>query len=228
MKKISCNIIKDILPLYLDDVVSNDTKELVEEHLDICDSCRMEANILSQNIALPTNRNIKLSDAKVVKKLKSRLLRKKIIISIISVVASAAIMTGIYAYMSLADSFIPYDRTNIRVAEEDGRLLASYHGNNLAGTVTIGERTVTIGGEKKNVVIFSYYETLWSRYIEPLFKRSKEESGICDFGSSTEIDQVYYAKFNLDSYLDSCNHSSPPKEWDYDYMIERSEMVWSK
>ena len=27
MKKISCNIIKDVLPLYLDDVVSEDTKE---------------------------------------------------------------------------------------------------------------------------------------------------------------------------------------------------------
>ncbi len=33
MKKISCNIIKDVLPLYLDDVVSEDTKNMVEEHL---------------------------------------------------------------------------------------------------------------------------------------------------------------------------------------------------
>ena len=31
MKKISCNIIRDILPLYLDDVVSDETKEMVEE-----------------------------------------------------------------------------------------------------------------------------------------------------------------------------------------------------
>ena len=41
MKKISCNIIRDILPLYLDDVVSDDTKELVEEHLETCDACMM-------------------------------------------------------------------------------------------------------------------------------------------------------------------------------------------
>ena len=33
MKKISCNIIKDILPLYLDGVVSDDTRQMVEEHL---------------------------------------------------------------------------------------------------------------------------------------------------------------------------------------------------
>ena len=42
MKKINCNIIRDILPLYLDDVVCDDTKELVEDHLNVCDSCRME------------------------------------------------------------------------------------------------------------------------------------------------------------------------------------------
>ena len=32
MEKINCNVIQDILPLYIDDVVSDDTKELVEEH----------------------------------------------------------------------------------------------------------------------------------------------------------------------------------------------------
>lgn len=34
MKEISCDIIKDILPLYVDDVVSDDTKKMVEEHLE--------------------------------------------------------------------------------------------------------------------------------------------------------------------------------------------------
>ena len=33
MEKINCNVIQDILPLYIEDAVSEDTKELVEEHL---------------------------------------------------------------------------------------------------------------------------------------------------------------------------------------------------
>ena len=40
MEKINCNVIQDILPLYIDDVVSDDTKELVEEHLKECPACR--------------------------------------------------------------------------------------------------------------------------------------------------------------------------------------------
>ena len=38
MNKINCNVIKDILPLYVDDLASEDTKALVESHLKKCDS----------------------------------------------------------------------------------------------------------------------------------------------------------------------------------------------
>lgn len=31
--KITCNIIEDLLPLYVDDMVSEDSRKLVEEHL---------------------------------------------------------------------------------------------------------------------------------------------------------------------------------------------------
>ncbi|GEM_PF-1058506 len=40
--KHSCNIVKDLLPLYADDVCSDDTKKLVEEHFEECPSCRTE------------------------------------------------------------------------------------------------------------------------------------------------------------------------------------------
>ena len=42
MNKINCNVIKDILPLYVDDLASEDTKALVESHLKKCDSCMQE------------------------------------------------------------------------------------------------------------------------------------------------------------------------------------------
>ena len=37
-----CNIIRDILPLYAEDMVSADTSAFVEEHLDTCADCRAE------------------------------------------------------------------------------------------------------------------------------------------------------------------------------------------
>lgn len=37
-----CNVIRDLLPLYLDEVCSADSGKLVEEHLEHCEACRRE------------------------------------------------------------------------------------------------------------------------------------------------------------------------------------------
>ena len=43
MNKINCNVIGDLLPLYVDGAVSEDTKKLVEEHLAECADCKKAA-----------------------------------------------------------------------------------------------------------------------------------------------------------------------------------------
>lgn len=50
---ITCNIIKDLLPLYAEDMVSEDSKALVDDHLCICDSCRKELEVLKQVPKVP-------------------------------------------------------------------------------------------------------------------------------------------------------------------------------
>ena len=40
--KNECNIIRDILPLYAEDMVSADTSAFVEQHLTKCAECRAE------------------------------------------------------------------------------------------------------------------------------------------------------------------------------------------
>ena len=51
MNEANCNVIQDILPLYLDNAVSEDTAKMVEEHLHTCKECmeykkKMEADIV--------------------------------------------------------------------------------------------------------------------------------------------------------------------------------------
>ena len=40
-----CNLIKDILPLYVENMVSADTREFVSEHLEHCEECHAEFEI---------------------------------------------------------------------------------------------------------------------------------------------------------------------------------------
>ena len=38
--KVKCAVINDLLPLYVDDVLSKESRELIEEHIRECESCR--------------------------------------------------------------------------------------------------------------------------------------------------------------------------------------------
>ena len=42
MEELSCQVVRDLLPLYHDGVCSKDSRALVEEHLKTCPACRAE------------------------------------------------------------------------------------------------------------------------------------------------------------------------------------------
>lgn len=50
---VSCDIIRDLLPLYAEDLVSDDSRRLVDEHLCSCDPCTRQLGILKKAAALP-------------------------------------------------------------------------------------------------------------------------------------------------------------------------------
>jgi predicted anti-sigma-YlaC factor YlaD len=59
---INCAVIKDLLPLYADDVLSNESKELVSKHLATCESCRTELADMKSEIKKPqTNSDTKIN-----------------------------------------------------------------------------------------------------------------------------------------------------------------------
>ena len=50
---ISCEVIRDLLPLYHDGVCSDDSKCLVAEYLENCARCREELDFLRADLAMP-------------------------------------------------------------------------------------------------------------------------------------------------------------------------------
>lgn len=69
--KISCEIIKDLLPLYHDGVCSKESRIMIEEHLNFCDNCKAELKLMED--ALPiSNPEHNLKEAEAVQKLSRR------------------------------------------------------------------------------------------------------------------------------------------------------------
>ncbi len=50
MDNVNCNIINDLLPLYIDDVVSDESRLMVEKHLETCPECRGIMDMMQSSI----------------------------------------------------------------------------------------------------------------------------------------------------------------------------------
>ena len=95
--KISCNIIGDLLPLYIEEQVSEESKFMIEEHLKECETCRlflenMQETFLEDNLSeLAKNK----SAINPFKKLKSSIKKTIVLILVISTVGCTASVGGV-------------------------------------------------------------------------------------------------------------------------------------
>lgn len=82
MKNKECNLVKDLLPNYIDKVTSNETNVFIEEHLKNCDECRESFKNMSEEIKVDykNNENKKIN---IFKKVNNKIKLLKTIIFVI-------------------------------------------------------------------------------------------------------------------------------------------------
>lgn len=100
--KTNCALIKDLLPLYVDDVVSEETKKIIEQHLEECEECRKEWELLNADVTIPLSENVQKAEAETIKKTKNKLkkkTRKDIIKGALSLAIIAGILTVVMAFV---------------------------------------------------------------------------------------------------------------------------------
>ena len=114
MNKINCDIIQDLLPLYVDDVCSQASKQMIEVHLDNCNICKEKVQELKKD-----NISIHLTEEKneLFKKLAASVrLRKTCLILICIITAFVMIIFGNKVYERMVwstDEVVGYDKVNV-------------------------------------------------------------------------------------------------------------------
>ncbi|MBU5485202.1 zf-HC2 domain-containing protein [Clostridium sp. MSJ-11] len=73
--KISCDVIRDLLPLYYDNICSEESRKLVNEHIETCEKCKMELESMSMVIDV-TKKN--LDEMEMMKNVSRRWRRDKL------------------------------------------------------------------------------------------------------------------------------------------------------
>lgn len=91
--RLPCEVIEDLLALYHDDVCSEQTKEIVEEHFAQCDSCKEKLNLIEEELKLPKQDHEAVD---TLKKIKKKVKIKEIRGILIAVAVLVVFMVGSY------------------------------------------------------------------------------------------------------------------------------------
>lgn len=109
--KIECDIVKDLLFSYNDNILSNTSKEFVENHLKGCDECKKTLEQIQED---SDEKNPK-KELDFLRKIRHKICRKNTIIAVVSVCLIAFIIFNIQAYKNYQEV-----SSTIQIYLEDG------------------------------------------------------------------------------------------------------------
>ena len=239
--KITCNIIEDLLPLYVDDMVSEDSRKLVEEHLKGCPACRkmqeemMRENRLTVGIKDDNSVQINKTEAESLKKIRRRIRKKRILSVILAVVlVAAAGGAGHYWYYD-KENYISWDAANISV--KDGKVYSTVS--------PLGRLKSILSVDQKNM-FYMMSETMWTRRQYPSDPDTENELwSLQDFQEAHDrSDDAVTDETSLPSgienvyYVDPENVKEACRLWDYqddpqeaqkkaEELAAKSHLIWS-
>lgn len=157
--KNECMIVRDLLPLYVENLVSDETRVFVEEHLAECEDCR---KVLEQNRTSPEiTRDAGAVPLKSIKKHLKQQKRKSVFLAVLLVMA--VLITG-FGYLTMPQ-YIPYSEDLLSITEnEDGMVLVSFNEDKVTG-FSLSDLAPSEDGEK--IVLYIHaWKTTWG-YLFP-------------------------------------------------------------
>lgn len=232
--KYPCEMIKDLLPLYTDNVCSDQSKKIVEEHLHECADCYkyceelIKAGTLAEVSAHETD---EAQMAESLKKVKKSINRK----SIFAAAVSALIVLGVICMSAIAINGLQQTKdvivykNNIAITGEtpdeysyindNGYLFARLQGGNISG---MSHKLVNrnISGEIQQILYFKLYTTRWDNIISSYDDISYIT--LTQITAENDIDKIFYYEgdlHNLEIFT----------EEDFDVDVDKnSVLLWEK
>lgn len=137
--KVSCNVIEDLLPSYLDGLLSEDSRKMVEEHLEECSACKDKLRemraIPEASFPMENSHGEMLQSAKEtagpLRKIKRKLMRRLVIGMAVAALAAVFVMRlHSYLYYEKED-YIPYESSALYLEDDKLMIGRSIAGNRL-------------------------------------------------------------------------------------------------
>ncbi len=181
-----CNLIKDILPLYVEDMVSTETREFVSEHLEHCAVCRVEFERMQKATKFIPDADTDLdTDIVPLKRVKRDLFIKRLQTICFTAILACAIVTIIFGILT-SPKFFPYSDNLLNVIDvSDGSVIITFDSE-----VTGYSCNEVFDNETETTIYrINAWTTAWDLYLS---NRGKQNV-VIPFDRETEI-QIFYAQ----------------------------------
>lgn len=191
MEKISCNIIKDLLPLYVDGILSEETAKIVEFHLETCENCQKEYEAMKRNLILPSTPKVQEENGKVLKGLKRQIKIKRIVTAAIAAVITAVIVASacmIYTHVGVVqDQLSQNSIVTLRDIKTNGEWERLEIGENgyLNFDRLFSKKQLTVDGNSEGAVTFRISDTDGNIVVDTLTVQPGESAPLTDLELKT-------------------------------------------
>ena len=219
--KYSCNLVKDLLPLYIDNVCSEESREIVEQHLAECSDCKAYYISMGENNpmdASPVNQDQEYQKAQSFLVVKRKLRLKQLLAALVSAVVLVGAFISAVAILSSHEKVVEYD-DNISVSMVDGSLVERLNGSSHK-RVNVKRVETQSAGRPCVYLFFCIYDTQWDDLITG--KDAFTECVLCPMDRGADgVDAVYYFTGD-DTGIENMG------EDELHEVIDQSILLWSK
>ena len=189
-----CEIIRDLLPIYIDGLASEETAKLVENHLARCKACR---TILERmKTPVPEYDPVKNAEFRqVLKKQRNRTTRKIVLFSVLAVILAALILLAV---LWITDVFY---RVGTYVSP-DSQVKTTVYSRDISEFIPVEDHFTLVdeGRFQGRTVLWGEFDGLWWSYDSNYQVVSLLDDGECWL---TLFDFVRNTGNNLDNRLES-------------------------
>lgn len=177
--KVTCNVIKDVLPLYLENMLSDDSCTMVEEHIEQCKECKNYLNEMRTFNEMPVDMNIS-----PLLKIKSTLHKKKIQTAVFSMMFSIMIVVITIAFLT-APEYIPFSERSVTINEiGNGSVLAQFEDTVYGYDINRYPTDDNTG--------YVYHITTWNSIWNRNIKKSNTNNTILNPNGENVVSVYYY------------------------------------
>ena len=226
--KITCDVIQDLMPSYIDGILSEDSKALVEEHMGTCQECRKMLEIMKEEQGKEQNQM--RSSAATLKKIRKKLIVRRVLTVTVAVILTLIVAAAGYNHWYFNEKYMTLEDSGMYVKDN-----CLYSSNNLINRMKV---QYTEDGKTEFVYAIDapYAGTLELKGDDMLlqdFSKKTEEVSPEDDSIPETVTEVYYMsaearKKSLKLTELEAKGDLDAAEKIVDEMKQESKLIWSE